>query len=60
MLHKYKIKRNEVLLTRSGIKKKRKEDAMALAQLIYDIYNENKVNDKIRNGQNYANETGKD
>ena len=50
VLHKRTTHKNKVLLTRSEIKKKRKEDAMALAQLLYDIYKENGVNAKINRG----------
>lgn len=32
------------------------EDAMALAELIYDIYKEQRANVKINNGQNNADE----
>lgn len=41
----------------STFEEKRKEDALALAQLVYDIYQEKRSNDKIRDGQNYAKQT---
>jgi hypothetical protein len=37
------------------IKAERKKDALAMAELIYDIYKEKQDNDKIENGQNDAN-----
>jgi hypothetical protein len=36
-------------------KSKRKEDALALARLLYDIFKEQQNNGKVENGQNYAN-----
>jgi hypothetical protein len=38
-----------------NITKRRKEDALALALLLYDIFKENKVSGKIDSGQNNAN-----
>ena len=35
---------------------KRKEDAMVLAQVLYDIYKELDTKGKLKNGQNYANQ----
>lgn len=40
-----------------NINKKRKEDALVLAQLLYDIFKENQSNDKIDSGQNNAQQT---
>lgn len=37
-----------------SFKAKRKEDALALAQLVYDIYKEEQASGKIINGQNNA------
>ena len=34
-----------------------KQDALELAQIIYDIYKENLASGNIENGQNYANRT---
>lgn len=48
---------NHIKLTKnipSPNKKLLKEDALALAELIYDIYQEEKVSGKITNGQNNA------
>ena len=41
---------------RSVIKKERtiKEDALALAELVYDIYKDNQNSDKVVDGQNNA------
>ncbi len=36
---------------------KRKEDALALAYLVYDIFIEEGRGDKVENGQNNANQT---
>jgi hypothetical protein len=53
-------------LTRLGrpssveVARMRKEDALSLAELIYDIYKENMDGDKIINGQNNANENEND
>jgi hypothetical protein len=41
-----------------NIAKKRKDDALELAYLIYDIFKEEEQsNDKIEGGQDYANQT---
>lgn len=36
--------------------RQRKEEALELAQLIYDIYKEGQSDDKIKDGQNNANQ----
>lgn len=43
------------MVSKINFKKKRKEDALALAELVYDIFKEE--NDKIDNGQNDAKHT---
>lgn len=42
---------SEQNLSATQRKKARKRDAMIFAQLLYDIYQDNKGNDKINNGQ---------
>ncbi|HVC36516.1 MAG TPA: hypothetical protein VNE40_03710 [Candidatus Dormibacteraeota bacterium] len=37
-----------------SIKQRRKKDALALAELIYDMYKEEQASGKIINGQNNA------
>ncbi|HUD07292.1 MAG TPA: hypothetical protein VMR34_05385 [Candidatus Saccharimonadales bacterium] len=37
-----------------SFKTKRKEDALELAQILYDIFKEKQANDKLKNGQNNA------
>ncbi len=32
----------------------RKKDALALAELVYDMFKEKKISDKVENGQNNA------
>ena len=43
-----------------NIAKKRKEDAQALAQLLYDIFKQNRDGGKVEYGQNNANHAKKD
>ncbi len=50
-------------LSRSESKKlvaKRKSDAQELALILYDIYKDNRENNKIGNGQNHANHLKKE
>ena len=42
-----------------NIRKKRKEDALALAQLVYDMFKEDVASGKIKLGQNDANQPSK-
>lgn len=46
------------MLTESN--KKLKEDALELATLIYDIFKERQADDKMKSGQNNANQTRTD
>lgn len=45
-------------MTATEIEKNAKEDALMLAQLLYDIFNDNGSSDKVEDGQNQANLPG--
>lgn len=46
-------------LSLSDLKRARKKDAMALAELIYDVYKDELKAGKLDNGQNHAKQTDK-
>lgn len=47
-------------MSAKSLRQQRKEDALELAQIIYDIFIEDEANANINNGQNDTNHDGTD